>query len=144
MTTRRRATGHFELPISAAEAIGYFTPEGERDWAPGWDPTYPEGTPSEELGTVFVTRHDDQETVWVVLGIDRETCTSAYSRHNVGNWAGTVRVRCEDRGADSCVVTVDYDTTVLPGGDPSILHHFEGSAYEEMMEHWATAVRSAL
>ena len=144
MTKRRSASGQFELPVPAAEAIGYFTPEGERGWAPGWDPSYPEGTPSEAPGTVFITSHGDQDTVWTIHHIDRERFTSAYSRHNVGNWAGTVKVRCEDQGTDSCVVTVEYDTTILPGGDPSILHHFDGPSYEAMMNEWATRVTATI
>jgi hypothetical protein len=143
MTNRRGITGTFELPIPAANAIGYFTPEGERGWAPGWDPTYPEGRPSEAPGTVFITSHGDQDTIWTIHHIDREEFTSAYSRHNVGNWAGTVRVRCDDQG-DSCVVTVEYDTTILPGGDPSILHQFDGKSYEAMMNEWATRVTAIL
>ncbi len=144
MTKRRSATGQFELPITAAEAIGFVTPEGERGWAPGWDPTYPEGSPSEAPGTVFITSHGDHDTIWTIHDIDREGCTSAYSRHNIGNWAGTVRVRCDDDGPHGCIVTVDYDTTVLPGGDLKILHHFGESAYREMMDEWATRVTGAL
>ena len=141
---RSRATGQFELPIAAAEAIGLFTPEGERDWAPAWDPSYPEGTRSETPGTVFITSHGDQDTVWVIHHIDRDRFTSAYTRHNIGNWAGTVQVRCTDRGLDGCVVAVDYDTTVLPGGDPAILHHFEEASYGAMMVEWQTLITDAL
>jgi hypothetical protein len=144
MSNRRSATGTFELPIPAAKAIGYFTPEGERDWAPGWNPTYPAGSPSETRGTVFITSHGDQDTIWTIHHIDRDGFTSAYSRCNVGNWAGTVQVRCRDQGAESCVVTVEYDTTVLPGGDTSILHHFDEAHYEAMMSEWATRVTAVL
>lgn len=141
---RRKATGSFELPIPSSEAIGYFTPEGERDWAPGWDPSYPAGEASEIPGTVFVTSHGHDETIWTIHRIDRTTCTAAYTRHNVGKWAGTVRVRCEDTGSQGCKVTVDYDTTVLPGGDPSVLHHFDQGAYGEMMNHWSEAIRRVI
>ena len=141
---RRQASGHFGLPIPASEAIDYFTPEGERGWVPGWDPTYPAGDVSEAPGTVFVTSHGDDQTIWTIHTIDRERLTAAYTRHNVGQWAGTVSVRCEDAGAQVCEVTVTYDTTVLPGGDPAILHQFEDEPYKEMMNHWSEAVRQTL
>ena len=144
MMMRRQATGTFELPISAAEAIGYFTPEGERDWAPGWDPQYPTGEATETPGTVFITSHGDDHTIWTVHAIDREACTAAYTRHNAGKWAGTVKIRCEDTRSPGCTVTVDYDTTVLPGADPAILHHFDDQSYREMMNHWSEAVRRTL
>ena len=141
---RRRSSGGFELPIDASAAIEYFTPEGERLWAPGWSPHYPAGEVDESPGCVFITSHGGDETVWTIHAIDRERCTAAYTRHRVGEWAGTVAVRCEDIGPQRCRVTVDYDTTVLPGGDPSILDEFEAAPYEHMMSHWSDAVRHAL
>lgn len=142
--TRRRGTGRFELQIPAADAIGLFTPEGERAWVPGWDPTYPEGQASETSGTVFRTSHGDNDTIWTVHHIDRRGCTAAYSRHSVGNWAGTVQVRCEDLSPGRCSVTVDYDTTLLPGGDPSILHDFDEPSYAAMMDEWATLATAGI
>lgn len=141
---RSQATRSFELPIPASEAIRYFTPEGERGWAPGWDPTYPAGEVSETPGTVFVTSHGDDQTIWTIHAIDRDGYTAAYTRHNVGKWAGTVSVRCENAGPQRSEVTVTYDTTVLPGGDPSILRQFDDDSYEEMMSHWSEAVRQTL
>jgi hypothetical protein len=52
---RSRPSGSFELDLRASVAIDLFTPEGERDWVPGWDPAYPDGRASEEPGTVFST-----------------------------------------------------------------------------------------
>ena len=141
---RCQASGQFELPIPAAEAIGFFTPEGERRWAPGWDPTYPAGEVSEAPGTVFITSHGDQHTIWTIHRIDRDGFSAVYTRHSVGKWAGTVSVRCEDTGPAECTVTVEYDTTVLPGGDSSILHRYDDESYKAMMEHWSEAVHKAL
>ena len=92
---------------------------------------------------MFITSHGDRDTVWTIHYIDRDGFTSAYSRHNIGNWAGTVKVRCEDEG-DSCLVTVEYDTTLLPGGDSSILNHFDGPSYEAMMDGWATRITATI
>ena len=144
MTLRRKASGQFELPITAAEAIYFFTPEGERPWAPGWDPTYPSGEATETPGTVFVTVHGDTETFWVVESIDRKANTAAYSRVTPGQHAGTVRVRCDDRGDDTCVISVKYDMTSLDSDDPHVLDHFDEESFAKMMEHWATAVGAVI
>jgi hypothetical protein len=133
---RRRASGRFELPIPASEAIDYFTPEGERSWAPGWDPTYPAGVVSETPGTAFITQHGDTQTFWVIEKIDREATTSAYSRITPGHHAGTVRVNCVDAQRGGCVVHVAYDMTLLPGGDPSALDAYDETSFEKMMNHW--------
>jgi hypothetical protein len=76
---RLLSSGQFGVALVAARAIGFFTPEGERAWVPGWDPRYPGGLPSEDSGTVFVTNSGGIETLWVVLDIDRGAATAAYA-----------------------------------------------------------------
>lgn len=144
MTMRRIASGHFELPIPASEAIGFFTPEGERSWAPGWDPTYPSGEPSETPGTVFVTSHGDIATVWVIEAVDRTAHTSAYSRTAPGHHAGTVRVRCDDQPNSHCVVSVEYDMTALTPDHAQVLDAYNDEHFEAMMKEWATRVTATL
>jgi hypothetical protein len=140
---RRTATGQFELPIPAREAIDYFTPEGERRWVPGWDPAYPAGQPTETAGTVFVTSHGDTETIWVIDSIDRTAHTSAYSRITIGHHAGTVKVNCTDQ-AGRCLVTVNYEMTNLNPQQPEMLDAYDESSFEAMMKEWATGVTATL
>jgi len=144
MNLRRRASGHFELPIRAADAINFFTPEGERSWAPGWSPTYPTGAVSEEPGTVFVTNHASIETVWVIEEIDRAQHTSAYARVTAHHHAGTVRVRCDDQPGDRCVVSVEYDITALAPHHPEFLDDYRDDSFTSMMNEWATRVTAAI
>ena len=73
------SSGQFELPLSAAEAIWLFTPEGERVWEPGWNPQYPAGDPSEAPGTVFTTAAHSSETIWVIVEIDRSEGSATYA-----------------------------------------------------------------
>ena len=63
----------------------------------------------------------------------------------------STQVLCADRAerpqnldSDSCAVTVEYDTTILPGGDPSILHQFDGPSYQAMINELATRVAATL
>lgn len=137
---QRRTSGHFDLPIPAADAIGFFTPEGERTWAPGWDPTYPAGEVSEDPGTVFVTSHGGAETVWIIDKIDRQANTSSYSLVKTGHRAGTVRVRCTDNAGGGSRVDVEYVMTLLPSGPPEELDAFSDDHFAEMMTHWKTFV----
>ena len=144
MTMRRNSSGHFHLPLPASAAIGFFTPEGERSWAPGWDPTYPTGEPSEAPGTVFITKHGDIQTVWVIEKIDREANTSAYSRTTPGHHAGTVRVQCDDLPNGHSVVSVEYDMTALTPDHAHALDAYDDEHFEAMMEEWATRVTATL
>lgn len=141
---RRITTGQFDLPIPASEAIDYFTPEGERSWVTGWDPTYPAGQPAETDGTVFVTSHDNIETIWIIDNIDRDGYTSAYSRVTIGRHAGTVRVRCDDQPGGQCIVSVSYDMTSLNPQHPEALDAYNESSFHAMMNEWATGVSATL
>jgi hypothetical protein len=141
---RRTATGQFELPIPASEAIDYFTPEGERRWVPEWNPAYPAGRPAETDGTVFVTSHGDTETIWVIDSIDRTAHTSAYSRITINHHAGTVKVDCADQADGRCFVTVNYEMTSLNPQQPEILDAYNEPSFNAMMNEWATGVTATL
>src|SRR5690606_39494098 len=102
-------TGEFVLPLPLDEAFPYFTPEGERAYVPGWDPEYLHpAEPSDAAGTVFRTRAEGEETLWIVLEHDPANGTAAYGRFTPGSRLGTVRVRCESEGERETRVMVTY------------------------------------
>lgn len=133
-------SGRFELGVSAEEAIGFFTPEGEREWVPGWNPVYPGGERSESPGTVFTTDAHGVDTIWLIQVIDREGCSAKYVRVTPGHLAGTVQVDCADREGEGCSVSVTYDLSLLPGSDASALDAYSDQSFEAMMNHWADEV----
>jgi hypothetical protein len=141
---RRAQTGTFEVGLPASEAISLFTPEGERPWAPGWDPHYAAGEMSESPGTAFTTAHRDVVTYWVILEIDRDSHSSSYVRITPGGLSGTVAVQCTDIIEGRSEATVTYDMTLLEGSDPAHMDHFEPGAYREMMKEWSTLVADYL
>ncbi|MEA2001829.1 MAG: hypothetical protein U9N84_08105 [Actinomycetota bacterium] len=141
---KRVVSGKFELPVSAAEAIRFFTPEGERVWVPGWNPVYPAGEASESSGTVFTTYAGGVETIWVVQKISRNGYSCAYSRVTPGHHAGTVKVQCVDQADGGCVVMVAYDMSLLPGSDPTELDPYDDPSFAAMMGEWANEVSGAL
>jgi len=134
-----QSSGQFDVALPAAHAIGLFTPEGERAWVPGWDPSYPDGQPSEDPGTVFVTGSGGVETTWVILEIDHPGATAAYARVTLGRHAGVVRVACTDTPIEHSTVTVAYDLTLL-GDDLSVLDAYAEHTFGLMMQEWSDAV----
>jgi hypothetical protein len=130
--------GHFELPVPPAEALLFFTPEGERAWAgPAWDPVYPDpGAAADDSapGTVFTTTSHGGDATWVV--VERTESTIRYARFVPGRIAGTIAVRC-DRGASDgeTAVTVTYDVTSLgPDGVEFAERLREG--YDAFLDSW--------
>lgn len=133
-------SGAFSLPLSAELAIELFTPEGERGWVPGWDPDYPDGKASDIPGTIFTTRADGAETLWLIIEIERAARSATYGRITPGRHAGTVRVRCSATGTEACAIEVSYDMTLLAGADPSLLDAYQPSRFDGIMEEWSVLI----
>ena len=130
------------IPLPSADAaIHYFTPEGERLWAPGWDPSYPAGVPPDPApGLVFETEAHGGRTTWVVTHVaPREM---AYSRVVPGEQAGTVVVRCEPDG-DETVAHVTYRLTALSPAAAERLADF-GDDYPRLMSLWEQLIGEAV
>jgi hypothetical protein len=58
-----------ELNVNRARGatLALFTAEGERAWAPGWDPAFPVPERTEGASAVFVTGHAEETTTWVMV-----------------------------------------------------------------------------
>jgi hypothetical protein len=130
---RHRLTGIVDVPLSPGDALALFTPAGEREWVPGWDPHFPAGEDTSP-GTAFTTHG----TYWVVA--DRTPSSMRYARITPGVHAGTVEVRCEPAGT-ATRAHVTYDLTAL--GDPTALDHF-AAAFPAMLEEWQRLIATAL
>lgn len=141
---RRTSSGEFDLPLSAAEAIWLFTPEGERAWSPGWSPRYATGESSEAPGTVFTTVAHDTETIWVIVEISRTGGLATYARVTPGHHAGIVSVQCVDTRPGHTTVTVSYDMSLIGDLDSSGFDAYAPAQFEEMMRHWSEAIESYL
>ena len=132
--TRRLLSGTVSVPLPPDEALPLFTPAGEREWVPGWDPHFPAGEDASP-GTTFVTHG---ETFWVVA--DRTPDSMRYARITPGVHAGTVQVRCEPAG-QATRAHVTYDLTAL--GDPATLDRFAAD-FPAMLEEWERLIAVAL
>lgn len=133
---RHVASGAFFLRLPAEHAIGLFTPEGERDWVPGWAPVYPDGPASEMPGSVFITEEDGVRTTWVIAGVDRIGGSARYARLTPGLHAGSVDVRVADAGSGRCRVEVRYDMTLLDDAPPQALAPYDPDAFPVVMREW--------
>lgn len=134
-------SGRFLLESPLARVAPCFTPEGERAWAPGWDPEYLH--PSDGAlgpGLVFRTRIDGEETVWMALRADFAAGEFEYARLTPGSRVGTVSVRCAERSAGVTEVTVVYRMTGLSPEGNARLAALDEAAYAEFLEEWRTAI----
>jgi hypothetical protein len=136
---RVRCSGTVRLPPGIAAPLSLFTPEGERSWTAGWDPSYPARTEDDsEPGTVFQTSHGAHPGTWIVAS--REPGRSIrYTRVIAGQDAGTVTVTLDSETK----VTVGYDLTAL--SEPGAAHLAQFAAgYPQFLAHWEEAISAAL
>ena len=129
------------LPISADEAIEFFTPEGERMWVEGWAPRYLHPANGETIeGMVFETGEGAELTYWTVADFDLPGCRARYSRVTPGSRSTLVEVLCRADGESACRVEVGYTLTGLSEAGNAAIDAFIGNAYVEMIEGWRTRI----
>ena len=121
--------GTVRVPLPPDEAIELFTPEGERRWVAGWDPSYPGGDEA-----VFLTG----ATTWVT--VERGDHVRRYARVTPGVQAGTVSVRCEPDG-DHTIATVGYELTALSAA--AELEAF-AAGYDDFLAGWEPEIAASV
>lgn len=134
------------IPLPPVECLPLFTPEGEREWVPGWEPA-PVHAPGGSLsaaGAVFRTEHGGEETVWLVQRVDPEAGGADYVRITPGNRLGTVHVRCRDDGSGGAEVEVTYRLTALSAAGAEVLRAVTEEAFAADIGGWRTAIEELL
>jgi hypothetical protein len=139
-TTMHR-TAEITVGLPRDQAMALFSPEGERLWAEGWDPRYPEPTRREGPGTVFTTGHGGHPTAWIV--VDQQPERIRYARVVHGMTAGTVAVEVLDSYQDATHVRVTYDLTALSAAGERWLETYD-AGYQAEIAAWSTEIAASL
>jgi hypothetical protein len=138
--TARRAT-EITVGLPPEQAMALFTPEGERRWADGWNPHYPEPQRREGPGAVFTTGHGGRQTTWIM--VDHAPGSVRYARVTEGMTAGTVAVDVVGSSERSTRVRVTYDLTAVTPAGETWLKAFDAD-YVAAIDDWATEIAAAL
>ena len=141
MTTTIHCTAEITVGLPLEQAMALFTPEGERRWAEGWDPHYPEPGRREGPATVFTTEHHGHQTTWIM--VDQQPNSVRYARVTHDMTAGIIAVEALGSGDDTTQVRVTYDLTALTTAGESWLQSFE-SNYDTAIASWSTEIAAAL
>ena len=129
-------SGTIQVPLPPSQAFDLFTAEGERLWAPGWDPR----VLSE---SVFLTGHGGEETIWTIVEADQQAGRLCYSRVSPGVRAGTVRVNLNPDGAESRV-EVSYDMTALGPNGVEAVTKMDADGFAAMLRDWQRLIGEAI
>ena len=123
------------------EALQLFTAEGERAWAPGWNPVYlypPDGRTEE--GMAFMTGEGAETTLWLMTRYDAARHEVQYARVTPASRMGTVTVACDPAGQGRTQVTVRYVLTALNEAGNAFLEKLGEKEYREFIETWKDAI----
>ena len=134
----------FHLDAALARVMPLFTARGEREWAPGWDPTLLSG--AERRGSAFETvDHEGRKTTWIVVDYRPFEGRVSYARLAQGSNIGLVDVVCTEPAAGGTDVSVAYTLTPLCKEAEALVSHFlSPEMYTRMIEEWRVATSAVL
>jgi Polyketide cyclase / dehydrase and lipid transport len=134
-------TFHLDAPL--AQVFPLFTANGERAWAPGWEPRILSG--AEERGSAFITTaHNGGIVTWIVTDYRPAQGHVSYARLVQESNIGLVDVSCtQARGGTD--VSVRYTlTAVSEAGESFVAQFLSEEHYTKMIEEWQASTRKAL
>ena len=140
-SVRHSGTVHVDAPPELAFQL--FTAPGERLWVNGWDPVVLSGGDGRNKGSVFVTTHKQDVTIWLVVDYDPDSLHARYARVTPTSRAGTVEVFARSDGEGGAEVDVTYELTALSETGNQTLADFDGPGFSRMMTEWEDAIRMA-
>jgi hypothetical protein len=127
--------GTFHLNAPRERVFPLFTAEGERAWAPGWQPKILSG--SRERGSAFITTaHSGSTVTWIVTEYRPAEGRVSYARLDV------VCTEAADGGTD---ISVRYTLTAVNETGQSFVAQFLSQPhYTTMIDEWRVATSKAL
>ncbi len=112
----------FTVRLSAGEAFGLFGADGERAWAPDWDPAFVHPQPArDEDGMVFIEGQGDAQAVWINTAFDRDAGHIQYVYVRPGTMAVCIDLDLRRVAERETTVSVRYRRTALrPEASPFV------------------------
>jgi hypothetical protein len=137
------STGTVHLNGLIERVFPFFTPLGERAWAPGWNPQpiYPADGITRE-GMVFRTQ-DQQAMLWVVSHYDPAKHEISYVTVTHEILVRQIVISChEENGATLANVT--YTMTGLSPEGNHMIEEYAGKGHADRLKHWDEAINYLL
>jgi hypothetical protein len=141
MSVTVHRTAEITVNLPRDRAMAFFTAEGERRWADGWEPHYPALTRRDGPGAVFTTEHAGHQTTWIM--VDHQPERIRYARVTHGVTAGIVAVDVVASDEQITRLRVSYDLTALSAVGETWLADFDAT-YESEIASWAIDIAASL
>jgi len=129
------------LPLPVARCFPLFTPIGEMEWVPGWEPRFlwpPDGRA--QKGMVFLTGEGAEETFWTVTDFDEDRHYARYVRITPGSRSVLVEIQCTPTNPQETEIDVRYALTGHNEAGNETVRTFAGAAFPAMIEEWRALI----
>ena len=138
------ASGKLLLMAEVSRVFPMFEPEGEKQWAEGWEPTpiYPPKMPPAE-GTVFqTTGSKGKPSIWIITRyVPNETIE--YSVVTAEHDTTQISIACHKLSSKETSVAVTYRITGLsPKGNAFARMH--SAHFHEILDDWQDRISDCL
>jgi hypothetical protein len=135
----------FVVALPLAEAFHLFTPEGEKLWAEGWNPTYLQPADGRTTrGMVFTTAHGGEDTIWMMARHEPQAGIVEYLRCTPESRTGRVLVQCTALDPLRTRVNVVYAMTGLTEAGNARVREMDAAHYRAYIESWSKSIEGAL
>lgn len=137
--------GELMAHASVDDVFPLFSPQGERQWVPGWDPEvlHPSGNDWRE-GQVFRTLEEMGEAVWVITRLDQAQHRVEYYRVEPGRYVAHIAVRCEELPNQRTQVSTAYSFVGLSEIGNQDIASMTQEAYKVKMSRWSEWINQHL
>lgn len=134
----------FHLNAPRERVFPLFTAEGERAWAPGWQPRILSG--ATERGSAFITTaHSGGTVTWIVTDYRPTEGRVSYARLVQDSNIGLVDVICTEPAGGGTDISVRYTlTAVNEAGQAFVAQFLSEQHYTTMIDEWRVATSKAL
>jgi hypothetical protein len=137
--------GTFVVKGPIDRVFSLFSPDGEKEWVPGWNPEMlfpPEATWGE--GLVFRTREESGPATWVVNRFDPASHHVVYHRLEPEHYVARVEVTCRAKTNTTTDATVQYTFTPLTATGAAAIAAMTDESYKQKMARWQQWIDQAL
>jgi hypothetical protein len=140
-----RFSHEISVPLAADHAFPLFSPRGEQDWVPDWQPTYLSPETGETcVEMIFTTGSGDETTIWTCLEWEPRTRHARYLRTTPGSRVAFVDVVCREDGPAGTRVRVSYEFVALTRSGKDFMAAMTQQSFAVDIDLWAVLIRDHL
>jgi hypothetical protein len=132
-------TASFEIAHAVGKLFPLFSPEGEKQWVPGWDYKNVMGTTDLSEDYIFLTKTHDHHTtdaIWIVKKYDPQSHFVQFYKIQPEDKIGVVTVKCFEIEAKRTKIQVTYEYKALSTTGEKFIDAFSESVYAEFIAEW--------